>query len=134
MCIIMNFLIKILVFINIYVSIITANSTTVNIPFDHHFHTEPILPFNTWGSLRAIYYFGLKTSSPDSPAVGLVWFDNKADNVSALRMRHWCDAKDNLIYGWKYHNFDDFGFQTIQDNDYNFNTSFIKYTTDNWKA
>ncbi|CAG2168886.1 unnamed protein product [Oppiella nova] len=113
---------------------IYGNSTDVNIPFDHHFHTEPILPFNTWGSFRAIPYFGLQTSSPDSPLIGLVWFNNNAKDVSALHVRHWCEQDDGLTYGWKYHNFDDFGFQTIKDNDYNFNTSFIKYAADNWKA
>ncbi|CAG2178629.1 unnamed protein product, partial [Oppiella nova] len=124
----------VLIMSDVSISRITGNSTDVNIPFDHHFHTEPILPFNTWGSFRAFQYFGLKTSSPDSPLIGLVWFNNSANNVSALHVRHWCDLNDGLTYGWKYHNFDDFGFQTIKDNDYNFNTSFIKYAADNWKA
>jgi len=47
--------------------------------------------------------------------------------VSALRMRHWCDGADGVTYGWKYHNFRDFGVQTIHDNGYRLNTSFVKH-------
>ncbi|CAG2103253.1 unnamed protein product [Medioppia subpectinata] len=108
--------------------------SNVNIPFDHHFHTEPILPYNTWGTFRALQYFGLRTASPDSPAVGLIWFNNSGADVSALQLRHWCSLDDQTIYGWKYHNFNDFGFQTIQDYSYSLDTSFVKYTQTNWRA
>ena len=124
----------ILINITILFTLCSANSTDVNIPFDRHFHTEPILPFNTWGSFRGLHYFGLKTSSPDSPAIGLLWFSNTAKDVDSIHTRHWCEINDNLIYGWKSHNFHDFGFQTIIDNNYSFNTSFVKDSEHYWRA
>ena len=115
-------------------SICWADSTNVNIPFDHHFHNGPLLPLNTWGTIRGLHYFGLRSSSPDSPAIGLVWFTNDAKDVKGLKLRHFCDPNDNLRYGWKSHNFRDFGFQQIDDKNFTLNTSFIKYSADDWKA
>jgi mannosyl-oligosaccharide glucosidase len=92
------------------------------------------LPFNTWGTFRGLHYFGLKTSSPNSPAVGLIWFNNNAKDVNSLHLRHWCNSGDNLKYGWKLYNFNDFGYQQIVDNDYTLNTSFIKFSENYWRV
>ena len=123
----------ILIFIQLF-GIFCCNSTDVNIPFDHHFHTEPILPFNTWSTFRGLHYFGLRSSSPDSPAIGLIWLTNDSNNVNSIKLRHYCNANDGITYGWKSHNFQDFGFQQILDKDYALNTSFIKRSADNWRA
>ncbi|XP_054163075.1 mannosyl-oligosaccharide glucosidase-like [Oppia nitens] len=123
-----------MIFVGCFASI-SCNSTDVNIPFDHRFHMEPILPYNTWGTFRGMYYFGLRTTQPDSPSIGLIWFKNSASDVSHLQLRHTCHPDDGIIYGWKAHNFQDFGFQTITDQNYKLNTSFVKHTNaNNWSA
>ncbi|XP_054153186.1 mannosyl-oligosaccharide glucosidase-like [Oppia nitens] len=90
---------------------------------------EPILPYNTWGTFRGLYYFGLRTTQPDSPAIGLMWFKNTATDVGHLQIRHLCQDVGGLVYGWKRHNFQDFGLQTIRDGNYHLNTSFVKHTS-----
>jgi len=131
---IINTFVNAFVYSLVYWTVCLANETDVNIPFDRHFHTEPILPFNTWSTFRGFDYFGLKSSSPDSPAVSLTWFTNNAKDAQSLQMRHWCDEGQGLIYGWKAHNFNDFGFQQLNDGNYKLNTSFIKYNPNNWEA
>ncbi|XP_071123480.1 mannosyl-oligosaccharide glucosidase-like [Mytilus edulis] len=91
--------------------------------------TPYVNPQMYWGTYRANLYFGMKTRSPRSPVVGLMWFeefpgDKKRPNPS---LRHWCMPNDNVVrYGWKKHDGKNFGIQEIVDTNFILTTSFIK--------
>lgn len=89
-------------------------------------HVNPQL---YWGTYRANLYFGMKTRSPRSPVVGLMWFDEipgeKKRPIPSLR--HWCKSNDSVVrYGWKKHDGKKFGIQKIVDTNFILTTSFIK--------
>ena len=77
-----------------------------------------------WGSYRPHVYFGLKTRSPRSPVLGLMWF---SQSVQQLQIRHWCDHNDRLKkFGWTAHDGRTFGRQEILDDSYSLSTEFVK--------
>ncbi|XP_052066310.1 mannosyl-oligosaccharide glucosidase-like [Mytilus californianus] len=82
-----------------------------------------------WGTYRSNLYFGMKTRSPKSPVVGLMWFEQYIDKWKnpVIKIRHWCDQGDYLKkYGWLKHDGKNFGVQEIVENNFKFNTSFVK--------
>jgi mannosyl-oligosaccharide glucosidase len=79
-----------------------------------------------WGSYAANLYFGLRTRSPQSPAFGLMWFEQPRFEVLMPRVRHWCSQQDNLAYGWNEHDGRSFGKQEIIDGSLVIRTSFVK--------
>ncbi|XP_076116788.1 uncharacterized protein LOC143084264 [Mytilus galloprovincialis] len=83
-----------------------------------------------WGTYRANLYFGMKTRSPKSPVVGLMWFEEipGGKNRSKPNIRHWCKPNDGLRYGWKKHDGKSFGIQEIVDDKFSLTTSFLKHS------
>lgn len=86
-----------------------------------------------WGTYRSNLYFGMKTRSPKSPVVGLMWFEQSLYETvlewqhPVPKIRHWCDQGDDIIkYGWLKHDGRNFGIQEIIENKFMFNTSFVK--------
>lgn len=99
-----------------------------------------------WGTYRANCYFGMKTRSPTSPVMGLVWYTQpKADIIMPrvrfvistcfylnltnfwIVFRHWCSQQDGLSkYGWLEHDGRTFGIQEILDDGVTIKTSFVK--------
>lgn len=82
-----------------------------------------------WGTYRSNLYFGMKTRSPKSPVIGLMWFEQYIDKWKNpnIKLRHWCDQRDNIKkYGWLKHDGKNFGIQEIVENTFKFNTSFVK--------
>ena len=47
-------------------------------------------PERFWGTYRSNVYFGLKTRTPHSPVVGLMWMNQFAGNFPP-KLHHWCD-------------------------------------------
>ncbi|XP_014661559.1 PREDICTED: mannosyl-oligosaccharide glucosidase-like [Priapulus caudatus] len=85
-------------------------------------------PARFWGTYRPQAYFGLKTRSPQSPVVGLMWF-TQFKSAEEFAIRHWCEQGDRLPrYGWLAHDGVNFGVQEIVDEDYILKTSFVKRT------
>lgn len=82
-----------------------------------------------WGTYRSNLYFGMKTRSPKSPMIGLMWYEQYIDKWKnpVIRIRHWCDQGDSLKkFGWLKHDGKNFGVQEIVENTFKFNTSFVK--------
>lgn len=82
-----------------------------------------------WGTYRSNLYFGMKTRSPHSPVMGLMWFEQSlsAWQPDVPYIRHWCDQRHNISkYGWLRHDGKNFGIQEIVENTFMFNTSFVK--------
>lgn len=106
----------------------------VNVPFD----SKNPLTINydnlKWGTFRSGVYFGMKTLTPDSLVTGLMWFKNKIEH-NTLGIRHWCSQHDGISkYGWKKHNFHDFGIQEIIDGNLLIKTSFVVKGQTSWSA
>ncbi|KAJ6221677.1 hypothetical protein RDWZM_000222 [Blomia tropicalis] len=79
-----------------------------------------------WSSLVSGHYFGLRSASPKSPIVSMMWFRNQIEN-NVLPIRHWCQHEDGLKrFIWNYNDLN-FGHQTIYDRNLHINTSFIKF-------
>lgn len=77
-----------------------------------------------WGTYNANLYFGLRTKSPKSPVVGLMWIEHFKSNA---KVRHWCNQSDDILkYGWIKHDGMNFGIQEIREKNFNFTTSFVK--------
>ncbi|XP_014771134.1 mannosyl-oligosaccharide glucosidase [Octopus bimaculoides] len=89
--------------------------------------TSPLMdPDRYWGTYRSHLYFGLKTRSPSSPVVGMMWMTEFTRNMPPP-VRHWCDQGDNLLrYGWLKHDGVNFGIQEIVEDQYTIRTEFIK--------
>jgi mannosyl-oligosaccharide glucosidase len=103
-------------------------------PFDANFQLKPIFGTNKWGTYRSGHYFGLKTCSPNSMVTGMMWFLNRIEGHS-LPLRHWCDQNDRLErYGWTYHDFNSFGIQELIDGNVVFQTSFLVFANNSWRA
>jgi mannosyl-oligosaccharide glucosidase len=82
-------------------------------------------PEKFWGTYRSNLYFGLKTRSPTSPVVGLMWLEQAA--MMPPPIRHWCSQDDRLArYGWLKHDGINFGIQNIEEQHFNVTTSFVK--------
>ncbi|XP_062618137.1 mannosyl-oligosaccharide glucosidase-like [Saccostrea cucullata] len=82
-----------------------------------------------WGSYRANLYFGLKTRSPRSPVVGLMWMKQFPDprKQGSNKLRHWCKEDDELVkYGWLRHDGLSFGIHEVEEEEFIFNTTFVK--------
>ncbi|ELT88875.1 hypothetical protein CAPTEDRAFT_181793 [Capitella teleta] len=84
-------------------------------------------PHRFWGSYRSGLYFGLKTRSPQSPVVGLMWMQQFGEEMPPP-LRHWCDQGDRLpMYGWVAHDGANFGLHEILDQFYTVSTDFVKH-------
>ncbi|CAG2233051.1 MOGS [Mytilus edulis] len=84
-----------------------------------------------WGTYRSNLYFGMKTRSPKSPVIGLMWFEESlyedAWDQNEPEIRHWCDQKHNIQkYGWLKHDGNKFGIHEVVENTFMFNTKFVK--------
>jgi len=68
-----------------------------------------------WGTYRSNLYFGVRSRSPESPLIGLMWFD--AHNpLTVEELRHSCEESDGLdSYGWTRHDGTNFGEQVLVD-------------------
>lgn len=96
----------------------------------HNSTLSHVNPQMYWGTYRANLYFGMKTRSPRSPVVGLMWFEELPGNKKRPQpnIRHWCKPNDNVLrYGWKKHDGKNFGIQEIVDTNFKLTTSFIKH-------
>ena len=83
-------------------------------------------PERFWGSYRPNLYFGLKTRSPRSPVVGLMWL-TQLTNEMPPPIRHWCNQDDRLPkYGWLKHDGINFGIQEIEERAYTLRTEYVK--------
>lgn len=51
-------------------------------------------PERFWGSYRPHTYFGMRTRSPHSPVMGLMWL-NQLTGQMPPPIRHWCDQVNN---------------------------------------
>ena len=76
-----------------------------------------------WGTYRPGVYFGVRSRTPDSVEMGLMWFSY---NAHQLFLRHLCDQNDRLRYGWQQHDGRTFGYQEIIDDSVNISTTFVK--------
>ncbi|XP_071448203.1 mannosyl-oligosaccharide glucosidase [Hetaerina americana] len=85
------------------------------------------VPDTYWGTYRPGVYYGMKTRSPYSPVMGLMWYFPQVLHSQGDNIRHWCEQSDNLgRYGWEEHDGKTFGIQTIKDGPFNLVTSFVK--------
>lgn len=85
-----------------------------------------VCPDRYWGSYRPHMYFGMKTRTPHSPVVGLMWLTQFTREMPAP-VRHWCDEGDHLTkYGWLQHDGVNFGVQKIEDQYFTMMTEFVK--------
>lgn len=116
----------VVVFVTFYSSNLLATDNTF-IPFDGHtFPSNRLLGSQYWSSLLSGHYFGLKSSSPNSPIVSTMWFRNRVEN-NGLPVRHWCEQGDKLDkFFWNYNDLT-FGHQSIKDKSLYINTSFIRH-------
>ena len=113
---------------------IVVHRDHVNVPFDSSNPLQINYDQTRWGSFRSGAYFGMKTLAPASLVTGLMWFKNKIEH-NTLGIRHWCSQHDGLAtYGWKKHNFHDFGIQEIVDGNLFIKTSFVVKETNSWSA
>lgn len=83
-----------------------------------------------WGSYRSNLYFGLRTRSPNSLMLGLMWFSGQSSD-DKIQIRHSCEQSDKLRrYGWIRHDGINFGTQEIVDNENGcmLTTDFVKRT------
>ncbi|EDO39813.1 predicted protein [Nematostella vectensis] len=79
-----------------------------------------------WGTYRSNLYFGLRTRSPKSLMLGLMWF-SQFPHDGQLSIRHTCEQGDGLPkYGWLKHDGVKFGVQEIVDQDFILTTDFAK--------
>lgn len=98
-------------------------------PFDGEtFPLEQLLDNGPkWGTFSSGQYFGQRVSAPLSLETGLMWFDNKLNANQRLDIRHLCNQDDKLrSYSWHKHDFDNFGEQVIEDEDFRLETTFIR--------
>lgn len=83
-------------------------------------------PERFWGTYRSGLYFGMKTRSPHSPVVGLMWM-TQFTGQSMPSIRHACDQADGFqTYGWLAHDGVNFGMQEIVDQYFTLSTNFVK--------
>ncbi|XP_071696005.1 mannosyl-oligosaccharide glucosidase GCS1-like [Rutidosis leptorrhynchoides] len=81
-----------------------------------------------WGTYRPHVYFGIRSRTPKSLVVGLMWLGVKDGRYF---MRHVCqDADDLQKYGWNKHNGRDYGHQVVIDHGMTLTTSFLKSKVD----
>ncbi|OQV18067.1 Mannosyl-oligosaccharide glucosidase GCS1 [Hypsibius exemplaris] len=92
------------------------------IPFDRSYKNELL-----WGTYRPGVYFGVRSRTPDSVEMGMMWFSY---NAHQLFLRHLCDQNDKLRYGWQQHDGRSFGYQEIIDDAVNISTTFVKRHND----
>lgn len=93
-------------------------------------------PWKFWGSYRPQLYFGLKTRTPQSPVVGLMWLPQLTQEMPPP-LRHWCNQDDKLPrYGWLAHDGRTFGVQEIVDRTFVIQTDFVQGPggADGWTA
>ncbi|XP_067124411.1 mannosyl-oligosaccharide glucosidase [Centruroides vittatus] len=137
--------IKLLIFVMFNVIIVL--SSIVYLYFSHQLENIVITPIDSpkiienhglnvpekyWGSYRGGLYFGLKTRTPKSLVVGLMWFSQKIIDNS-LQIRHWCNQWDKLKkYGWLKHDGLNFGIQDIEEEEFIIHTSFVKKVGGNY--
>ncbi|GAU97167.1 hypothetical protein RvY_08513 [Ramazzottius varieornatus] len=99
------------------------------IPYDRSYKNSLL-----WGTYRSGLYFGVRSRTPDSLEMGLMWFPYSGGK---LNIRHLCDQNDRLRYGWLDHDGRSFGYQEILDDFANISTSFVKRfseQTNDWVA
>ena len=83
-------------------------------------------PDKFWGTYRPGVYFGLKTRSPQSPVVGLMWMTEFTGEMPPP-IRHWCEQSDQLpMYTWFIHDGVNFGHQELVDRYFTVATDFAK--------
>lgn len=115
---------SLLVFAIFYSSNFLSDNTFV--PFEKTFPMDTLLGKHYWSSLLSGHYFGLRSSSPNSPIVSMMWFRNQFDPQHGFQIRHWCNQDDKLEkFIWNYNDLT-FGHQTILDKNLQINTTFIK--------
>lgn len=116
---------SLLVFAKLYSSNFLSDNSFV--PFEKKFPMDNnLLGKHYWSSLLSGHYFGLRSSSPYSPIVSMMWFRNQFDPQHGFQIRHWCNQDDKLEkFFWNYNDLT-FGHQTILDKNLQINTTFIK--------
>ena len=58
-----------------------------------------------WGTYRPYPYVGLRSRSPQSPLVGLMWYKPSLHSKGLTQIRHECSYYDNMEkFGWEKHN------------------------------
>eukprot|EP00475_Leptophrys_vorax_P036978 TRINITY_DN6321_c0_g1_i2.p1 TRINITY_DN6321_c0_g1~~TRINITY_DN6321_c0_g1_i2.p1 ORF type:complete len:782 (+),score=207.86 TRINITY_DN6321_c0_g1_i2:375-2720(+) len=88
-----------------------------------------------WGTYRPNVYFGVKARIPKSPIFGIMWYD--ADNpLAADHVRHDCDDRDGVIFGWKKHDGARYGVQELLDlrGGVNLTTEFVAFNENEWSV
>ena len=101
--------------------------TPLNVPkmIAENASSAEVSPEKFWGTYRSNLYFGLKTRSPTSPVMGLMWLEQARTMPPPIR--HWCSQDDRLKqYGWLKHDGVNFGIQNIVEQHFNLTTSFVK--------
>nr|BAE93517.1 hypothetical protein similar to glucosidase 1 [Enchytraeus japonensis] len=85
-------------------------------------------PARFWGSYRPGVYFGMKTRSPYSPVMGMMWMNQfQTSPDRPLSIRHWCSQSDGLArYGWLAHDGFNFGIHEAVDSHYSIVSDFVK--------
>ena len=70
-----------------------------------------------WGTYRPLPYVGLRSRSPDSPLIGIMWYKPSLSGGKGMsQIRHTCSYYDELTrYGWQKHDGVSYGLQTIED-------------------
>lgn len=92
-------------------------------------------PIGAWGTYRPNVYFGVKRKSPDSPLMGLAWFNT--DGEWWEKIRHDAEERDSLArWGYLEHTGESYGSQEIidQENGMFLRTSFVRTEDDKWVA
>ncbi|CAG0894292.1 unnamed protein product, partial [Darwinula stevensoni] len=128
------------VVVGLYLAIQGYMETRVNTPFKSEKVTvrEGLeVPERFWGTYRPGTYFGMKTRTPGSLVVGLMWLSE--DNIKTYELpplrppygissfaRHWCQVGEDVRANWEYHDGSTFGTQILYDKTFNIRVTFVK--------
>jgi len=116
-----------------YLERIKVNNPLLASRVTHFNETHPYVVNSDrfWGTYRPHVYFGMRTRSPNSMLLGLMWLDQlSVYKGGPLPLRHWCEHGDGLRrYGWNAHDGRTFGSQEIEDHRFTLTTQFLKRST-----